>query len=73
MARNPPAGEPPRPEALPSGCRFRLRCPYTQDDPCATHEPTLTELSPGHQVACHVAQRTANVVLDAQPITQRGG
>jgi oligopeptide/dipeptide ABC transporter ATP-binding protein len=66
-------GEPPRPEALPSGCRFRLRCPYAQDDPCATHEPTLTALRPDHQVACHVAQRTANVVLDAQPITQRGG
>ena len=51
-------GEPPRPDALPSGCRFRLRCPYAQDDPCAQSEPTLQELAPGHMVACHFAPRT---------------
>jgi oligopeptide/dipeptide ABC transporter ATP-binding protein len=34
-------GEPPRPDALPRGCRWRLRCPYAQDDPCASHEPAL--------------------------------
>jgi oligopeptide/dipeptide ABC transporter ATP-binding protein len=52
-------GEPPRPDALPSGCRFRLRCPYAQDDPCAQHEPTLAELMSGQHVACHRASRTA--------------
>jgi oligopeptide/dipeptide ABC transporter ATP-binding protein len=51
-------GEPPRPDALPSGCRFRLRCPYAQDDPCAQHEPALAEFMPGQHVACHRVPRT---------------
>lgn len=55
-------GEPPRPDALPSGCRFRLRCRYAQDDPCAHVEPVLTEVAQGHRVACHVASRTVDIV-----------
>ena len=52
-------GEPPRPDALPSGCRFRLRCPCAQDAPCTQHEPALVELRPGQHVACHLAPRPA--------------
>lgn len=51
-------GEPPRPEALPAGCRFRPRCPLAQDDPCAQREPTLHEVRAGHLVACHFAPST---------------
>ena len=54
--------EPPRPDALPSGCRFRLRCPSAQDDPCAQSEPTLQEVAQGHMVACHFAPRTLALV-----------
>jgi oligopeptide/dipeptide ABC transporter ATP-binding protein len=51
-------GEPPRPDALPSGCRFRLRCPLASQDPCARLEPLLTEVTPRHSVACHMALDT---------------
>jgi oligopeptide/dipeptide ABC transporter ATP-binding protein len=47
-------GEPPRPDALPGGCRFRLRCPCACADPCARLEPSLRELTPDHHVACHL-------------------
>jgi oligopeptide/dipeptide ABC transporter ATP-binding protein len=49
-------GEPPSPEQLPTGCRFRPRCPRAQEDPCARFEPPLLETTPGHWVACHFAE-----------------
>ena len=44
-------GEPPDPGNLPSGCRFRTRCPKAADL-CAREEPALSPLAPG-SVACH--------------------
>jgi oligopeptide/dipeptide ABC transporter ATP-binding protein len=44
-------GEPPDPGNLPSGCRFRTRCPKA-GDLCAREEPVLSALAPG-AVACH--------------------
>ncbi len=38
---------------LPSGCRFRTRCPYVMDI-CSSREPSLKEVAPGHTVACHL-------------------
>jgi oligopeptide/dipeptide ABC transporter ATP-binding protein len=46
-------GEPPNPRNVPSGCRFRTRCPLVQDV-CAAEEPKLRDVE-GRRVACHFA------------------
>jgi oligopeptide/dipeptide ABC transporter ATP-binding protein len=47
-------GEPPDPLDIPSGCRFRNRCPMAQPR-CVAEDPALRSLVPGHDAACHFA------------------
>jgi peptide/nickel transport system ATP-binding protein len=47
-------GEVPNPAAPPSGCHFHPRCRYATDL-CADVRPSLTDITPGHSVACHHA------------------
>jgi oligopeptide/dipeptide ABC transporter ATP-binding protein len=54
-----PSGDPPSLSRLPSGCRFRSRCPYATQL-CEETEPDLLEVherEPGsqHRAACHYA------------------
>ncbi|MEO8394372.1 MAG: oligopeptide/dipeptide ABC transporter ATP-binding protein [Chloroflexota bacterium] len=45
-------GEIPSPLNLPTGCRFNTRCSFAAPI-CEQVDPPLTEIAPGHRLACH--------------------
>ncbi|MCE2499678.1 MAG: ATP-binding cassette domain-containing protein [Dehalococcoidia bacterium] len=47
------SGEVPSPLNPPTGCHFHPRCPMAMDQ-CSTIDPETRQLSPVHQVACHL-------------------
>jgi oligopeptide/dipeptide ABC transporter ATP-binding protein len=47
------AGDVPSAVDPPAGCRFASRCPHAMDV-CRAADPSLTEVEPGHWVACHL-------------------
>ena len=46
-------GEPPSPLDVPVGCPFQDRCDQCRQI-CRERRPVLTEIGPGHEVACHL-------------------
>jgi len=52
------SGERPNPANPPSGCRFHTRCCYVEPY-CKEVQPELSEIIPGHFVACHRAESLA--------------
>jgi oligopeptide/dipeptide ABC transporter ATP-binding protein len=58
-------GEPPSAINLPSGCRFRSRCPLAQAR-CAAEPPALESVAPGRLVRCHFWQQAATGPVGAR-------
>jgi len=46
-------GDVPSPANPPKGCPFHTRCPQVMDI-CRIQRPELREITPGHEVACHL-------------------
>lgn len=57
-------GEVPSPIDLPPGCRFAPRCSEAGDE-CRKAVPALTEVEPGHYVACFLHEKRAETVAVA--------
>ena len=51
-------GELPSPANPPKGCKFHTRCKYCTEK-CREEAPAMTEIAPGHFVACHFPVETA--------------
>jgi peptide/nickel transport system ATP-binding protein len=54
------SGDVPSPLNPPPACRFHTRC-WKAQEVCRTQEPPLSELVPGHRVACHFPENTEAV------------
>ena len=51
-------GDIPSPLDRPTGCVFNTRCPVSLGEDCETRVPLYTKLEEGHQVACHLVEKT---------------
>jgi oligopeptide/dipeptide ABC transporter ATP-binding protein len=64
-------GEIPSPLNIPSGCRFRTRCPLARDI-CREVDPAAVDLGGGHRSWCHFAGDVADGAGAAHRTTADG-
>jgi oligopeptide transport system ATP-binding protein len=68
-------GDVPSPANPPSGCRFHTRCWLREKlgnpEICSAEDPQPRELSAGHQVACHFAERVDGSAEQVQAVGAR--
>lgn len=53
--RIPIKGEAPSAMDVSTGCPFQARCPMAEEQ-CRQHRPEWRQITPGHYVACHLAE-----------------
>ncbi|MBO8127066.1 MAG: ABC transporter ATP-binding protein [Firmicutes bacterium] len=58
---DPIKGTVPEPFNLPSGCRFRTRCPKAMDI-CSRQEPPEVKMDEGHEVKCWLYEKSGEVL-----------
>jgi peptide/nickel transport system ATP-binding protein len=58
-------GDVPSAINIPSGCRFRTRCPRAEKA-CEEKEPELISVSPNHYVACNLVESRDSAIVDDQ-------
>jgi peptide/nickel transport system ATP-binding protein/oligopeptide transport system ATP-binding protein len=67
-------GDVPSPARVPSGCRFRTRCPDVFE-PCPDVDPALQPVGsePGHVAACHLHGVVGTPVEGTGAVPAHGG
>lgn len=60
-------GEPPSPANPPSGCVFHPRCALRMDE-CVRVVPEFRQITPGHFVACHLADEKGSSKILLNPV-----